>query len=64
MEAIIGQQAKIYIHSQNDIRISCSKRLSNEFAKQAKVNHREETIVQRDMFEQEEGPVYGSGLID
>ncbi|KOC59390.1 hypothetical protein WH47_11901 [Habropoda laboriosa] len=64
MGATVGQQAGVYVNSRNEVRITRSERRSSKFAKQARIDRREERAAVQDFFETEEGPLYGPGLAD
>jgi len=62
--AIIGQQAEMYANFWNEAHITRSERHSTDFVRDERISCREERAAQQDFYEQEEGPLYGSGLAD
>ena len=64
MGITIGQQADVYAIFRNDNRITRSQQRLSDFAKQFRIDRREDRTAQNDMFETEEGLLYGPGLAD
>lgn len=64
MGVIIGQQAEMYANSRNEACITRSERYSTDFARDERINRREEKAALQDLYEQEEGSLFGPGLAD
>jgi len=60
----IGCEAQAYVHHRDQARIDRSERRSSDFAKQARIEAREEQAALQDFYEAEEGVLYGPGIAD
>ena len=59
---VIGQQMEVYANFRDETRIQRSRRRSSEVAKRTRSTTREEKFALQDLYEHEEGPLYGPGL--
>lgn len=62
MRATIGQQTEMHANSRNEARITRSQQRLTNFARNERINRREERVAPQDLYEQEEGSPYGAGL--
>ncbi|KYN11782.1 hypothetical protein ALC57_16060 [Trachymyrmex cornetzi] len=64
MGVTIGQQAEMHAHSRNEARIRRSEECSSDFGKDQRPQLRDERAALHDMYEEEEGALYGPGIAD
>lgn len=60
----IGLNANNYAYHCDNDRLHCSERRSSKSAKQSRIENREEASHLRDFQEQEEGILYGAGIVE